>query len=758
MRYSVSHAAIIGNYLPRQCGIATFTADLRSSIVRVSPECELWAVAMTDNGQKYHYPPEVRYEIHQDSPAAYRGAADWLACMRPEVVSLQHEYGIFGGEAGAMLLHLLREVRFPIVTTLHTILQNPTDRQRAVLEEVAGLSQRVVTMSWRGAEILSKTYGIPMRKIDFIHHGIPPPLPAESVRTELGLANNRILLTSGLLGSDKGIEYALTALPKILDSHPDVLYLVVGATHPHVKKISGEKYRDDLLSLAAQLGVQDRFVMVNRFVSPEELNAFIAASDIYVTPYLKMEQITSGALARAFGAGKAVISTPYWYAEELLADGRGVLVPTRDSDAIANAAINLLSNDSHMQDTASRAGEFGRAMYWEHVANDYLSSFQRARDEYREQARVRALDHKEAGTAELPDVDLRHLKAITDDTGILQHAKMTVPNYAEGYCLDDNARALKLAALLSESGYVDAREVRSLVTRYLSFVAYAFDAERGRFRNFMAYSREWAKAEACDDCQGRAIEALGAVIGHFGNGRIRLLAKGLFDSAIRSANLLQSPRALAFALIGIEDHSKAFPGDFDAQRARIMMARKLHNFYRESATEAWPWFEDVLAYQNAILSHALIVAGSAIGHEQMVHDGIASLHWLMSVQTGEGGVFSPVGSDRVMRRGQPKPPFAQQPLEACASVAACVAAWQATKESLWTSEARRAFDWYLGKNDLGEPLYDPATGGCRDGLDERGPNENQGAESTLSFLLSLISMRLAESATPSKASEFVQSL
>ena len=739
---------MLGNHVPRQCGIATFTTDLSEAIAAEHPGLDCFVLAMNDPGKHHAYPSRVRFEIAESDLASYRRAADFLNVNTVDVVCLQHEYGIFGGKAGAHVLPLLRELRMPIVTTLHTILTEPSPAQRAVMDELTQLSERVVVMSAHGAALLRSVHGVPEQKIDLIPHGIPTLPLASRSKDRLGVEGRSVILTFGLLSPDKGIEHVIDALPAILKSYPETVYIVLGATHPHVKDSHGETYRLMLEARAKRLGVDGSVIFHDRFVSHAELTEFLSAADIYVTPYLKQEQITSGTLAYAVGSGKAVISTPYLYARELLADGRGILVPWKDPAAIGREVIGLLGDDAKRLAMCERAAAQGREMVWPAVARRYVESFDRARTEHAKRLRTtfRATTLAKR-PAELPDVDLDHMRTLTDSTGILQHAAFNVPRYDDGYCLDDNARALLAMVLLEDAGADDPGAVRSLAARYLAFVLHAFNPERGRFRNFMSYSRRWVEEQGSEDSHGRALWALGAVVARSGDPGRRSLGGDLFHAALPALDTFTSPRAWAYSLLGIDAYLRVFQGDRSVQAVGKSLADRLVDRHRDASHPGWPWFEDSATYGNARLSQALIVSGARMENEEMLSIGLRSLEWLEQQQRTADGYFAPIGSNGFYPRGGPKAEFDQQPVEACAMVSASLDAARVTSEKRWTEHADRAFRWFLGQNRLQQPLYDPSTGGCRDGLHPDRVNENQGAESTLSFLLALLDMRLAKEPT-----------
>lgn len=738
---SLPRIAFVGNHLPRRCGIATFTVDLSRAVAAAAPTIECLVVAMNDAGHHHVYPDNVRFEIEEGEVAGYRRAGQFLNANYVGVVSLQHEYGIFGGTAGNHVTTLLRELRMPVVTTLHTILTAPSPEQRNTIEEVIALSTRLVVMSDHGRQTLRELHGVLDDVIDVIPHGIPLAVRG-SHRERLGFANKRVLLTFGLLSPDKGIEYVIDALPAILRHHPDTVFVVLGATHPHVKERHGEAYRLALTAQARRLGVAANVSFQDRFVNEAELADFLAVADVYVTPYLNPEQSTSGTLARAVAAGKAVVSTPYWHARELLGEDRGVLVPARDASALAAAVNSLFGDEARRAALGQRAAELGRSMSWPVVGGLYLDSFERARTQ--ELRGRRSFAPAAIPTHDLPELNLEHLRRMTDDTGLLQHAAFAIPRYSEGYCLDDNARALLLMALLEGSGATNPKVIRELATRYLAFVAYAFDERRSRFRNFMSYSRGWLDDAGSEDSHGHAIWALGATIGRAGDPGLSSLGGSLFHAALPQLVRFTSPRAWAYGLLGIDEYLRAFDGDSVVQMARKELVGLLVGLHKQVSSPDWPWFESSLTYANARLAQAVLVSGSAMGSEEITRIGLESLEWLASVQISKREDFAPVGSNGFYRRGGTKAQFDQQPVEAASMVSASLDALRMSRQPIWAEHACRAFDWFLGQNHLERPVYDASTGGCRDGLHADRANENQGAESTLSFLLALVQMRSAD--------------
>ncbi len=745
-----SRVAVIGNYLPRQCGIATFTTDLCDAIATEYDTLQLLAVPVNDPGSQYNYPPRVRFELMEGDPSSYDAAADFLNFSNVDLVCLQHEYGIFGGPAGSHILRLLRRLKMPVVTTLHTVLREPDATQRVVMNEIAALSDRLIVMSEHSASLLHEVFGVTEEKIDIIPHGVPdlPFGDPNYYKDSSGTEGRAVLLTFGLLSPNKGIERVIEALPRIVVGHPDVVYMVVGATHPHIRRREGDQYRLQLQALARKLGVERNVIFHNRFVSPEEMAQFVGSADIYITPYRYEAQAVSGTLAYALGAGKAIISTPYWHAAELLADGRGVLVPFEDSDAIATAAIQLLDNEVARHAMRKRAYLYARDTVWDKTAESYMSAFVRARSDRMLVPRIAFADLNAERTLDrLPAFKLDHLYRMTDHTGLLQHAVFSVPNYGEGYSSDDNARALIVAVLMEELGMTALSESATLASRYLAFLWHAFNPATGRFRNFLSYERQWLETSGSEDSHGRSLWGLGTVLGRSKSADLRGAAGRLFESALPAILTFRSPRAIAFSVLGLQEYLRGFPGDRAAMQTMDDLAHGLLETFTSTHAEGWHWFEDVLAYSNARLPQALIACAVRTSNKVMLAAGLESLEWLMTMQRCDAkGHFVPIGSQGFHHRGGEKARFDQQPVEAGATVSACLEAFRATSDPRWLKEAWSAFNWFLGDNDLQIVLYDSSTGGCRDGLHPDRVNENQGAESSLAFLMALLEMRFLEDA------------
>jgi glycosyltransferase involved in cell wall biosynthesis len=733
--------AFIGNSLPRRCGIATFTTDLQQAVAATGASADTAIVAMTDGDRHYDYPSVVRLEVHDEKIEEYERAAHFLNTEKFDVVCLQHEFGIFGGEAGGHIMSTLAGVTMPIVTTLHTVLAQPSPVQRRVLREIADASTKVIVMADKGAQLLRSEYNVAASKIQIIPHGIPDCAFAEpeAAKVRRGFAGRAVVLTFGLISPNKGIEIMIEAMPAILRSRPDAVYVVLGATHPNLVRREGEIYRERLKSRTRELGIEAHVVFLDQFVDQATLVDFISMCDVYVTPYLNEAQMTSGTLAYSFGVGKAVVSTPYWHARELLADGRGILVPFGDSAAIGAEIAGLLTDDARRLALRKVAYAHSRSMTWQCTAERYLAEFESAVS-HRPRLAPRQSEDVPLGAERLQlQMHLSHFLSMCDDTGLLQHAVHCVPDRSHGYCVDDNARALLLACALNTPG--EERLHDRLTTSFAAFVQHAWNPDTRRFRNFMSFERRWLEESGSEDSHGRVLWALGECARNDANTSRRRWAADLFAEAVPTAATFQSPRAWAFTLLGLAAFRGSFAQDARAAELQKLLAAKLFSILTSVETKDWVWFEEGLAYDNPRLPQALIVTGAGIGDPAYVDAGLRSLRWIMTLQTSDSGLFRPVGSQGFDdKRARPRP-FDQQPLEATAAVSACLAAWRVDGDPSWKGHAVRAFEWFLGGNDLAISLVDPETGSCCDGLHPGRANQNRGGESVVSYLLGLAEMR-----------------
>ncbi|MGL3605955.1 glycosyltransferase family 4 protein [Rhizobium sp. G187] len=728
--------AFIGNSLPRQCGIATFTSDLSQAMSEPVHHTTTSIIAINDDDQQYLYPDNVIFEIREGEVEDYVTAARILNEGRFDAVSLQHEFGIFGGPDGEFIITLLSQLRIPVVTTCHTILAEPTPSQHRVLQRVAAKSSRLVAMSEKGRGLLEEVYGVDPAKIDVIAHGIPDrafhdPATAKEKR---GYQGRSIILTFGLLSPNKGIEVVIDAMPAILEQSPEALYIVLGATHPNLLRQEGEAYRESLAARAEHLGVGSSVVFLNRFVDQATLLDFIALCDVYVTPYLDEAQMTSGTLAYSFGMGSAVVSTPYWHALDLLKEDRGLLVPFGDAAATGKAIASLLGDDEARLAIRRHAYEAGRSMIWPYVAALYLKSIDKARSAYRPRLVSDLVALRIKQPPQRTGLKLGHFQTMCDDTGIFQHAVYSVPDRSHGYCVDDNARALLLASHLSAVGETGISD--RMTASFAAFVEHAWNPDRGRFRNFMSYDRRWLEEQGSEDSHGRTLWALGACALSDSDAPRRRWAGALFARAMSATLDFSSPRAWAFTLLGLDAYCRVHPEDKRGRILRMQLAERLMDLERRVSNGSRHWFEEGLSYENARLSQALITTGLSTDTREYLETGLKTLRWLMTQQTGENGQFRPVGTEGFLEVGQKPKLFDQQPVEATATVSACLSAYAGTADKSWFEAAMRSFNWFTGSNDHGISLVDPETGSCRDGLHPDRANENRGAESVLCYLIS----------------------
>ncbi|MGC8633140.1 MAG: glycosyltransferase [Candidatus Limnocylindrales bacterium] len=747
----VPRTAFVSTYVPRHCGIATFTRALVTGLQQVADGSPgLSVVALERAGEHLPYPREVTHRLTVDLPVTYRDAGRWLKASGADVLSLQHEYGIFGGPSGSYVLDLLDAAGLPVVSTLHTILAHPTAEQEAVLREVVARSARLVTMSARGRAILTERYGADQRRIAVIPHGVPDfeGHDRDTAKAALGLAGSTLLLSAGLLGPGKNVELVLEAFARITEEVPNALYAVVGATHPEVQHREGERYRQQLMALATTLGIERRVRFVDRYLSDAELTTWLTAADVFVTPYRNAEQITSGTLAYALAAGAAVVSTPYEHAKELLRDGRGVLVPFEDPRTLAHALARLLSDEYARAELQDRGRTFAQAMTWPNVARQYAQLFAQAAAE---PVRMRRSAVQRSPVAvmsrgprprpsELP-LARAHLQRLRTPLGIVQFAHGKLPDQAHGYCTDDVARALLVD--LRHARLAPGAATSADLYGDLTFLWDAFDAGLGRFRNQRGADGQWLERIGSEDAHGRAIQALGETIARCEDRWAVLDARGLFAAALPASLDFAWSRPRAYAILGC---SAALADPASADRARTaleaLVARLGSSIVRARTTDpGWPWPEPTCTYDNGVLPEALIAGGAALARPRVIELGLQLLGWLASAETAPTGHLRPIGNHGWWPRGGRPAGFDQQPIEAASLLFAAARAWEVTGSERWAELAERAFDWFLGANDLGLPLADPASGACHDGLGADGVNANAGAESTLVWLLAVERLR-----------------
>ena len=726
--------AYIGTYPPRECGIGTFTRNLFNFMVdHNETETNLnegFVVAMNDYEQSYNYPEEVKLTIRQEHQRDYLRAAKYINLSGADLCILEHEFGIFGGQHGVYILPFIHMLKIPMVVTLHTIVKTPSYDEKLILQEICKMANKVVVMSHKAIEFLISIYNIPKEKVAFIEHGVPDiQFSQRQSKNEFKLENKKILLTFGFISRNKGIETVIKALPKVVKTHPEVLYIILGKTHPNVIRYSGEEYRIYLQRLVKSLKVENHVMFLNKFINQKELFKYLYASDIYITPYLNEAQITSGTLSYAVGVGSAVISTPYWHASELLADGRGKLFNFNDSDELSTILIELLDKPELLKELRGKAYDYGRKITWIETGKKYIALAKKTLSE-----KTEVFEKKETiiDPSILPPFSLTHIDRLTDSTGIFQHAKFGIPNLKEGYCLDDNARAL-LMTLMANSIKKDSLALELSYT-YISYVLYMQNKD-GTFRNFLSFNRNFLDEAGSEDAFGRTIWALGYLLGNSPNDAYYQTGSSLFFNASPNFEKLQSVRGIANTIIGICYYLRSNPSD-DSMTERLRnLAYKLVKHYEKNSSTGWKWFELSLTYDNGILPLALIHSAEILNDDKIAGIAMESMSFLTDV-TFRDGYISIVGNEKWYKKDGECSMFGQQPIDAMAMVLMFYQAFHLTKDKKYLNKLFTSFMWFLGENDLRISLFDFTTKGCCDGLENYGINRNEGAESSLAYLIS----------------------
>ncbi len=734
--------ACIGNYVPRHCGIATFTRDLVEAMVNNTIKNHLradaYVVAVNDLNQTYDYPEVVTFTIRQDHQRDYLKAVKYINYSEADVCLLQHEFGIFGGDDGVYILSLIQRLRIPLVATFHTVLEKPSYNQKVIIQKIANKADKVVVMSNLAIDFLTGIYRVPIDKIRLIEHGVPDfsYMQRKEYKKLLKLENRKSLLTFGLLSKDKGIETVIHALPRVIGKFPDILYIVLGRTHPAALRFSGEEYRNFLKRLVEKYRIRDNVYFYDRYVGNEELFGYLNAADVYITPYLNKAQITSGTLAYAVGAGAAVVSTPYWHARELLAEGRGMLYNFGDSEALADILSRLFENPSQLNELREKACRFGRRTLWPEIGARYLELLSASipfavSDESKDEAIINPLV--------LPEFKLDHILRLTDKTGILQHATFGIPDFKEGYCLDDNARALLMAVM----AYRQKKSIQALdlIPIYLSYINYMQNND-GTFKNFLTYSRQFTGEVGSGDSFGRTIWALGYLLRFPPKDAYMQMANAVFAKASPHFEKLTSLRDSAGTIIGICHYLHRFPTDEGMKRVLLQMTEKIVNQFKQERSGDWHWFEPKLSYDNAVIPLALFHSVEITGAEDTLQVAKESMEFLEKL-CFKDGYLALVGNDNWYERGGEQPRFAQQPVDAMGMVQLTFQAAVVTKDPRYLQAMSTCFMWFLGENEMSIPLYDFETDGCFDGLEHHGVNKNQGTESTLAYLISHLTVLLA---------------
>lgn len=733
--------AYIGTYPPRECGIGTFTNNLYESMITENEDGSVlregFIVAMNDHELSYDYPEEVKLTIRQEHQRDYLSAAKFINISGADLCILEHEFGIFGGQNGVYILSLIHRLEIPLVVTLHTILKNPTYDQKAVLVDICKMARKIIVMSHKAIEFLTSIYKVDKRKIAYIEHGVPDIQFSQSQsKKEFNLQNRKVLLTFGILSRNKGIETVIKALPKVIEKHPDVFYIILGKTHPNVLRASGEEYRTYLRHLVKSLNLNKHVVFLNEFVDQKELFKYLSASDIYITPYLNEAQITSGTLSYAIGIGSAVVSTPYWHATELLADGRGRLFDFNDSDGLSSILLELLGNPRSLKALRKTAYEYGREITWPKTGGKYIAVAEKVLSK-----KPVVLIKRETNLDPLilPPFSLAHIVRLTDDTGIIQHAKFGIPNLKEGYCLDDNARAL-LMVLMAYRQKKDPLALK-LAPIYLSYINYMQNKD-GTFRNFLSFNRNFLDEVGSEDSFGRTIWALGYLLNNAPNDSYFQTGRLVFSDASGNFVKLRSVRGIANTIIGISYYLRSNPSDDSLTEILRNLSYTLIRHYEENSSPDWKWFEHYLCYDNGMIPLALLHAAEIIKDEKVTKTAMETMNFLTEI-TLKDGYLSVIGNEKWYKKGGERSIFAQQPLDALAMVLMYHQAFHLTEDKEYLNKLFTCFMWFLGENDLRMSLFDFETAGCCDGFEKYGVNRNQGAESSLAYLISHLTVLLA---------------
>jgi len=730
--------AYIATYPPRQCGIGTFTKNLFNSMVASDIDepnhNKSFIVALNDSDEGLTYPEEVKFTIRQESQKDYLAAAKYINLSGADCCILQHEFGIYGGKDGVYILPLLQQLDIPLIVTLHTVMQTPSYSQKEILQRICKMANRIVVMSLKAIEMLVDIYGVPKEKIAYVEHGVPKfKYVQEEVKKEFKLEKRKIMLTFGFVGRNKGIETAIQALPKVVAKHPDVLYIVLGKTHPNVIKHAGEEYRLFLTQLIEDLKLEKNVVLLNEYTSQKELFKYLYASDIYITPYLNEAQITSGTLAYAVGSGSAVVSTPYWHATELLSEGRGVLFDFGDTEGLSDVLIDLLDNPEKRLAIRKKAFEHGRKITWPKIGFMYNDVVEKV---VGENIKIEKKEVIPFDISLLPSFSTEHIKRLTDDTGIIQHAKFGIPNLKEGYCLDDNARAL-LMALMTYKVKKDTAALK-LCPVYLSYIHY-MQNDDGRFRNFLSFSRQYLDEVGSEDSFGRTIWAIGYMLDNSPNDSYYQVGRLIFDKATPFFEELKSIRSIANTIIGICHYLRGNMSDEIMIERLRRLTHVLIEHYEINLRDDWKWFEALLAYDNAILPLAMLHAAEILNEEAVKKVGLDSMHFLTK-HTMSNGYLSIIGNEQWYKKDGDRSVFAQQPVDAMGMVLMFRQAYNITNDKNYLDKLFKSFKWFLGENDLRMSLFNHETKGCFDGLESYGVNQNQGAESTLAYLISYLNV------------------
>lgn len=725
----------VSSFVPRKCGIATYTRDLARGLKLQGNKIAV--IAMDNPNIQVSYLSPVTQIIRQNEIEDYKKAAENINNSPADIVHIEHEFGLFGGDDGEYILNFAREIKKPLIVTFHTVLLSPSEHQKYIVQELARLSRKVTIMENIAKDRLENIYGLNPQDISVIYHGVPEILMnKKQAKKALRLSNKFILLANNLLSRNKGIEYAIEAVDKARKEIPNLIFLVVGETHPLVKNEEGEAYRNELINLVKKLHLEKNVRFINEYVSLKDLQKFLAAADVYITPYLDPQQITSGTLSYALGAGKACIATEYIYAKEMLKQDRGILVPFKDKGSIEEALIGLYKNPKKRHEIEKNAHVLRKQMSWKHVAREHVRFYKDViRGENNISFRVQNFLRQ--------PIDISYLQHMSDGIGLLQHAFLTIPNRRFGYATDDNARALIIASFLNRKD--KSKVISNLVEEYLGFLQFAKEPS-GKFHTFLNFHRHWDDKEAVTDAYGRAMWGLGFYLYANNNFDFGESINSFFAESFNQLDHIVDLRTAAYTILGLYYYILAYKDKTDTAAVATVNLKKLADFliksYKKCHSKNWQWFEEEMTYDNFRIPQALFAAYMVTGDEEYKKVAVTTLDFLTTCNFSyEAGYFDFVGQNGWYKKQGKKAEYDQQPLEAAGAVEAFLFAEKALDERKYHKDAVLAFQWFFGKNRNHRYIYDPATKGVRDGLTKVGVNLNEGAESLVCFLIAALSLK-----------------
>jgi glycosyltransferase involved in cell wall biosynthesis len=716
-----SKICFLSNFPPKECGIATFTQDLITSLnKKFNPKVKSRVIALNEESNIYNYDSRVIMQMNKDYLEDYINMAKRInRSDKIKLICIQHEFGIFGGEYGSYIIPFLETIEKPVVVTFHSVLPEPNNLRKNVVKFICDKSAAVIVMAESAVDILNRDYGVNRNKVHVILHGIPdtPMKPAEPLKKKLRLENKIVLSTFGLLSRGKGIEYMIKALPYLVKKYPNILYVIIGETHPVIRKREGEEYRNYLIDLVKKLKLQDNVKFYNKYLDLNEIIEYLLATDIYICTNLEKNQIVSGTLSYALGCGKAVVSTPNIYAEEVLNHDRGVLAEFQNPKSFADAIDKLLSDQDWKKRIEQNAYAFGRSMIWSNVASSYLHLFNKV------------VKLREETTEKYPKIKLNHLRNLTDNIGCIQFSKLATPDISSGYTVDDNARAL-IVSTIHDKLY-NSEISKELSDIYLNFLERVHD-EDGKF-NDMTYEDK-KLIPTSEDAIGRTLWALGHLINNSNDNELITKAKKMFDKSHLLIENNSSPRAKAFSVIGLYHYYKKYNEEQILSKIKKLVD-SLVDSYKKEATEEWSWFESYLTYSNSKIPEVLFLAYNLTKNQEYLEIAEKSLKFLTNLVFFKDEL-SPIGQNGWYNRNGIRSFFDQQPIDASSMVQTYLTAYAITHKEDYYNNAVLAFNWFLGKNHLKQMIYNDVTGGCHDGLSKSSINLNQGAESTIEYLIS----------------------